>query len=456
MEEGQTKIRFILGLAIIIGATIGGGFWATPLVAGAIAGPISLLLTLSVFLVILLALPTYVTLARAWPVSPGHYYFSTRLLLPENRKISHLLGWLPNWAAIFIGGFTVTRYMTASGASFLNSLFPAFSTQIYTIILITISLAVLWFGIDIVGKTEVVLSTLLLISISVVVIYGLSQFETGNFTPVLPDGLSSTPAALAILFSLGAGPLLAIDISGEIEDPDTSVRNIILLGGAANVGFGLLIGVVVFGILPSAQMEGLTLSTVSQQNFPNVISLISGIGALLAGVSTNIGYIFIINRYADAATDDGILPDWLGKENRFGEPMVFLSLIYLISIVAIIIDLPLSAIASGFSFVLLGQAIMVLAVGARLPSQHPEVFELSNVKKSRLLRPGIVRWSSMIGAIISSVVFVYLASTEQVTFVWYVAISIFGIAIYMITDWSTGVNDMDSQEWPDNIQTHKS
>lgn len=445
MSNSHSKIGFILGLAIIIGATIGGGFWATPLVAGAIAGPVSLLLILSVFVIILLAMPAYVTLARVWPTSPGHYYFPTRMMFKENQRLSHLLGWIPNWAAIFIGGFTVTRYMTASGAQFLNSMFPSLSVQFFTILLITISIIILWFGISIAGKVEVVLSAVLLLSISAIVIYGFTQFETGNFTPVAPEGLSSLPAALAILFSLGAGPLLAIDISGEIEDPDTSVRNVILLGGAANIGFGLLIGLVVFGVTPYTQMSGITLTTIAQQEFSPLLSLISGCGALLAGVTTNVGYLLLVNRYAEAATDDGILPRWLGRENRYGEPMFLLVLIYGISIFAIIVDLPLSAIASGFSFVLLGQAIAVLLVGIRLPSQYPEVFEAKNVRSSKFLSPGVVRWSSLIAAIITIIVFLYLAATEQVTFMWYVAISISGLMIYAVQNWRNRVTSAISK-----------
>jgi APA family basic amino acid/polyamine antiporter len=448
------KVQVIVGLAIVIGATIGGGFWATPVVAGALTGPLSVVLTLLVAGVLLLATPIYVTLARIWPKSPGHYYYPTRLLVPENRTVSHLVGWVVNWAAIFVGGFTVTRYMTTAGAEFLNNLVPSISTSVFTMGLITLSFIVIWFGIRTAGRTEVVLSAVLLLAMGVVVIYGFTLFDPSNVDALSTGGLGAVLPAYALLISLGAGPLLAIDISGEVEDPETSIQNIIWTGGAANIGFGALIGLVVHGAVPFAQLEGSTLTTIVQQQYPGAIVLISGVGALLAGVTTNVGYILMVNRYADAASDDGILPGWIGQHNAHGEPWVLLLFMYAMSILAIVVDLPLGAIASGFAFVLLAQATLMFLVGVRLPSKYPAVFEREQIQKSWYLTPGLVRWTSTAGALLTTTVLAYLSIDQQETLGWLVVISAIGVLIYAGRRWLVGDGDLVPSE-PDAVDSDR-
>ncbi|MFC7192871.1 APC family permease [Halocatena marina] len=434
----EPKIGLASSVAIAVGIAIGGGLWVTPVVAGFAAGPAAAGLILPAAVPILLAFPAYFTLSKIWPVSPGHYYYPSRLLTPENKHIGQLAGWVLVWSNFFITGFFILPSSLAGGASFLHTVFPSVSSKTFTIGLLLFTFVVVWFGLRAVGWVEVVLAVLLLVAVGIIIAGGILHVQIDNLTPVIPKGVSSLLSTYAIVYTLGFGALLTIDIGGEIRDAHDSVDKAVLYGVSVDIVTAALVGIVVVGTTSYTQLEGQTLDLIAKEYLPPALVVVSGFGAVIAGLTTILAIITVVNRYIMAAADDGILPTWVGKQNKHGEPTIMLIVIYAGAIVASISDLPLSTIVSGYVFSQLLLVILVLFVGARLPNVYPEVFEHERVKESRLISPSVVRWSSICAILIMAVALTFLAISSQTAFGIFLLIAVIGVVIYVVRWWQAG------------------
>ncbi len=378
----------------------------------------------------LLAIPTYFTLISIWPVSPGHYYYSTRLLIPNNKKLSHFLSWLIIWGFFFIAGLFILPYMVVAGANFLNSLVPAVSGEIFSAVLLIFSFSVVWFGIRIVGLVEKLLVFLMLLAIGAVFVSGVSHISMDNYTPFAPAGLATTISAFAILFSLGANQLSIIDLGGEMDQ--RTLKLSILGSGFFNLSTAVLITFVVVGSVSYTQLGGKTLFFVAGQNLSSRMLFITGLGALLAGVTSIIGLAPIVNRFFMAAADDQIIPTWLAKENSHGEPMYFIIILTITSLLTVFLEVPLATVASGFAIAFAALILLMILVGVSISFKQTEIFNHENLEDSRLLTPSVVRWSSVGGVIFVGTALFNLIRLNIQSFYIYLGILAAGAALYAI------------------------
>src|SRR5699024_3746809 len=151
-----------------------------------------------------------------------------RMLLPERKNLSKLVGFTISFSGLMLGGLIYLRYMLLGGASFLNAIVPTISTELFTVLLLTISFAVVWFGIRATGVAEIVLDAVLLLSIGVIVGGGLLNVEMANLTPVMPEGFIGALPAYAVLLTLGGGAIKIINFGEEIEDVENTIGGIIV------------------------------------------------------------------------------------------------------------------------------------------------------------------------------------------------------------------------------------
>jgi APA family basic amino acid/polyamine antiporter len=429
-EKIHSTLGFVGGLATIVGLTIGGGLWASPAVAGAIAGPGVIVLALLVWVPVVLAYPVYSTLSRAWPVSAAHYYYVTHYLFPNRPRASQLVGWTFAWNMLAIGGFVYLQYMVVGAADFLNILYPSVSVRIFTALLLISSFIAVWFGLRVVGRIETVLAAALLFVIGLFLAVGLPAVSVERLTPLAPNGPTSLIGAYAILFALGAGTVASIDIGGEVEDAETAISKFILLGAVANISTATLVSLVTVGLADYTELQGETVGYVAQQYLPGYTIVVIAIGAVLAGVTTNMSSLVLFNRYFEMATDEGILPSWIGRENSHGEPKYLLAAMFLAAMVFVYLGVDLGAMATSFAFGFLFLILLIAIVGIRLPSKSPEVFEQSTVQRSRVCTPAVVRFASIGLLVLLLLVIALTAAGRPVAFGWYCASTVLGLVIY--------------------------
>ncbi|WP_280535475.1 APC family permease [Halopenitus sp. POP-27] len=425
----ETKIGFVASIAAAVGISVGGGLWVTPVVAGSMAGPAVLALGLLVAVPIFLAFPAYFTLIKAWPRSGGHYFYPSRLLFPESKSLSQLAGWLSVWLMTSLSAVSIIQYMYIPGAQITSSFTPL-STQQLILSMMAFSFIVVWFGLRIAGAVEIVLSTLLLLSIVVIVGPGLQSIDPANLAPETTPSIGGMAAAFALLYSVAAASFYTIDFSGGVKDAKDKVTKSIAIASVTNISAATLVGFVSVGIISYTDLADQTLAFVSLQYLPTELIMIVGFGAALAGITSGIMLIMVLNRYVEATSADGLLPDILAETNRYGEPKYFLALLFLVAASTTFLSLPLSVLATALTLALLSTFSIGPLIGVRLSSQFPEVFEREELRSTRLLTPTLVRRASIAAVAINALSFVYVSLATPTAFFIYLGLVATGVAIY--------------------------
>jgi len=428
----ETKIGFIASIAAAIGISIGGGVWVTPVVAGSLAGPYVVVLGILTVIPIFLAFPSYFSLLKSWPTSAGHYYYPTRFLFPDNKAASQLVGWLAVWVMTSLGAVAIIQYILIPGAQIFNAFVPMVGVHQLILAMMTFSFIVVWFGLRIIGWIEIVLSTLLLASLAAIVIPGFGAIDTASLTSVSSPGIGSMVSAFALLYSISAASFYTVDFSGGVKDAKAKVSKSITIAALANISAAVLIAFVSVGIVSYTQLADETLAFVAAQYLPSELLLVVGFGAVLAGVTSDIVFIMIMNRYVEATASDGLIPTIFEKTNKHGEPKYFMAILFLISVSTTFLNLPLNVLATCLVLAFLTTFSIGPLIGIRLPNQSPEIFEQDALKSSRFLTPTIVRRASMGAVAINVVSFIYVSQQTPTAFLIYLGLVATGAAFYAV------------------------
>lgn len=427
----ETEIGFIASIAGAVGISVGGGLWVTPVVAGSIAGPAVLILGLLVAVPIFLAFPAYFSLIKAWPRSGGHYFYPSRLLFPENKSLSQLAGWLAVWLMTSLSSVSIIQYMLIPGAE-ITSTFMPLSTHQLILLMMTFSFVVVWFGLRIAGAVEIVLSTLLLLSIVAIVGPGFESIDSANLTPDTSPSVGGMVAAFALLYSVSAACFYTIDFSGGVKDAKDKVTKSIAIAAVTNISAATLVGFVSVGIVSYTQLANRTLAFVALQYLPTELILIIGLGAVLAGITSAIMLIMVLNRYVEVTSADGLIPEAFAETNQYGEPKYFLLVLFLVAASTTFANLPLNVLATALTLALLSTFSIGPSIGIRLSSQFPEIFEREALQSTRLLTPTVVRRTSIAAIAINAVSFVYVSLATPLAFFIYVGLVATGVLIYAV------------------------
>ncbi|WP_082256395.1 APC family permease [Haloferax sp. ATB1] len=428
----NNKLSWIGGLAVMLGLNIGGALWSKPVAAASIGGPGTAIVTILGMGVVALAAPGYLALTKTWSLSPGHYYYNSRMLLPENKKLSHFIGWCILWPSILMSGFVILQILVIAGASYLNAFFPSVSTQIFTILLLVSTVCIVWFGIQAVGRIEIVLSAFLLVSIGVILSLGFVNIDPSRLTPVFPASLTSTLSTMGVMLTTFITGLYIIDFGDDIENPEKAFGRILFIntGAVALIGTGVIL--VSVGMVPYQELANQTLRVVTSQYLTPELLVVSTIAAMVAGVTSNIAILSMVTRYVKAVANDGILPTWLAAENKHGEPKYVLVILGAASVVGVLVNIPLNDMIQASAIGNLSLLTITCLTASRLPSTRPELFETGPMANSQYLTPRSVRWFSRAAAVVLGTLVMSMASESPTGVQWYLTFLVIGVGIYGI------------------------
>ncbi|EMA37176.1 hypothetical protein C447_13192 [Halococcus hamelinensis 100A6] len=331
-----------------------------------------------------------------------------------------------------MSGFVILQVLVIAGASYLNTFFPAVSTQIFTVLLLLITVGVVWFGIQAVGRLEIVLSAFLLIAIGTILALGVLNIDPNQLTPVFPSGPVPTLSVMGVMLTTFISGLYIIDFGGDIEDPGKAFGKILFLntGAVALIGIGVIL--VSVGIVPSDQLANRTLRVVTSEYLSPELIVVSAVAAMVAGVTSNIAILSMVTRYMKATANDGILPKWLGEENKHGEPKYVLLIVGAASIVGVFLNIPLNDMIQGSAMGNLTLVTVTCVTASRLPSTRPEVFETGPLSESKYLSRTTVRWFSRIAAVVLGSLVVSIAIESPTGLQWYLLFVSSGVVIYAV------------------------
>lgn len=429
MTEGH-KIGYVTSAMLLLGLVLGAGLWVTPVVATSMVGSSILVLAPLTIIPILLLYPVYITLSKGWSVSGAHYYYVSRLLIPESKVASQFVASIYIFALISINVLVSFQLLAVAPAQYLHSLAPGVPLDAFLVVLILLPLAMLRFGIRIVGWSELVLTTALLLSLGLVLATGIFEFDPSNITAVGNVRISAAGAAFILLFGTVTPALYVIDLGSDIKNATESVSSLFLITSVANILVASVLVAVIMGVAGGTDLTGKTLHHIAGQIDPGLLVSTTGIGAFLAGLTTSLGVATIVTRWTRAVTKDGLFPDVLAEENEHGEPGYLLLVIAIVAVGMLFADVTLTDLASTSVMAAMFIPVPIAAIGFRLPSTHPEFFEHEAIADSRVLRPAVVRWSSLLAGLIMISMSIALFIENPLSGAIYVGILFVGTILY--------------------------
>ena len=368
MKKG---LGFVDVFCIASGAMISSGIFVLPGLAFAQIGPAMILSYLIAGSLALIGVLSVIELATAMPKAGGDYYFLTRSLGPLVGTVSGLLSWfaLSLKTAFAVFGLAEVVYLLTEGRV------PLF----FTAVPVTILFAFLNIkGTEAAAKFEVLLVSMLFLLLGAYFVLGAPNIELTHFTPFVAKGgsLKAILSTTGFVFVSFGGLLKTATIVEEVRNPR---RNIPAGFIAATLAITLLYTVlliVTVGVLPGEQLSS------SFTPIADSARLLAGnwgfiaitVAAVLAFITTANAGIMSASRYPLALGRDKLLPPFVAKVNKNGEPVVAIILTSGIILASLLLDiekLVKAASAVVISAYILSAAAVLVMRRSRLTNYRP-------------------------------------------------------------------------------------
>ena len=216
MEEKiklRKSINWVHGTALTIGAVVGSGILVLPVIAAKISGPASIL---SWVLMGLFSLPMVFAIGEMssrYPNSGGIAAYAQQAFGP---RMGSLIGLLILSAMLL--GMPVTALI---GSHYLGNLFGwgSLGTHISACLLLLVAVILNCRGIELSGRSQVLVVSSILFILSFVVISAAPQVKLSEFHPFFSFGLKSIGESMSLLFFAFLGWEMLGHLSEEFESP---------------------------------------------------------------------------------------------------------------------------------------------------------------------------------------------------------------------------------------------
>jgi amino acid transporter/mannitol/fructose-specific phosphotransferase system IIA component (Ntr-type) len=236
----------------------------------------------------------------------------------------------------------------------LKSAFALVGMAAFTVVLsdidirlIAVPLCVVFVGINLVGIKRAgfvqrVLVFGLLAILLAYVVRGLPAVKIRHFEPFAPHGLAAVFSTAGFVFISFGGLLKTAAIAEEVRDPARTVPKGMIISLLAVTPLYALVILVTSGVLGAARLDP-SLTPISDGAAAFLGpggSILLGIAAMLAFVSTANAGIMSASRYPLALSRDELIPPVFGRVNsRFGTPHVSLAVTGLFMVAVLFLEL---------------------------------------------------------------------------------------------------------------------
>lgn len=225
---------------------------------------------------------------------------------------------------------------------------------------ITLLIAITWLncrGVSTAGKAEFVLTILKIVPLVFVPLIALQFFNPDHFF------LDSTKATLPLKELLNRAVLIAFygfiglesatTPADSVENPSNTIPRAVVLGTVCVAGVYILNSIGIMGALPGEEL------THSHAPYADVVQRIAGgnwhlLISLIASIiciGTLNAWMLTSGQISLGLTQDGFLPAFFGKTNRFGAPFISL-IISCAGIIPLLIMTATSSLASSINFII--------------------------------------------------------------------------------------------------------
>src|SRR5215475_10425027 len=321
--------------AALVGILIGAGIFTVTSTVGTLTGPSVILGYIVLFPVILAtSVPYAAFLSTPLGQEPGGEYTHISRTL-GGRRLAFVGAWLKIISYIgaeaFLANSLADYLIAASGGRLApgSSRLPLALASLLFFYFVHL-IGVRWFG-----RLQVAMCALLGVSLLVLIAPGLFAIRAENYRPFITHGAGGFLASLAPLFFSYAGFESLAQTAGEVKDSTRRLPVVFLKGISIAALIFVLMSVVAFGVLPSAQIQDsrAPMAEVAAVYLPTGAALFVTFGAIMAITTSMNSTMLVPSRLAFILSRDGLAPGWIGAIHpRTGTPVLGLTLTFALSV----------------------------------------------------------------------------------------------------------------------------
>lgn len=328
MARGKGRMGLFSCVALIVGACIGSAIFSISGMTIYYAGASAILSWIIAAVIYGLYGMLVAKLAVMFPRSGGIYVFPRRAL--GGRK-GALLGFISGWGYI-ISNIIAIAFSAIYFGIYINAGFPSVSARAVSLTAVMLALAILLFRSR---SSQRIQNTLVLALIAIMLFYCGEAFfgggfDKGNYSAFFSTGAKGTSGFMSAipLAMVAYGGCVAIAfMASEVADPKRNIRRSLLIGlGIVATIYACMVAAIV-GTLPMdviSENEGLRyiplFASVMHGGLsasPWLVKVIAVSGAI-ALLTTVIALLRINSRAIQAIATEGLLPQFLARENGYG------------------------------------------------------------------------------------------------------------------------------------------
>ncbi len=291
-------------------------------------------------------------------------------------------------AGIYIWNYLISHMSLSVTALamgvYAQSLVPSLNGTLVSVLTITLFYVVNIFGVKLMSRIQNYLVAVMLIGIVMFVAIGLCNVNEGAFNFVSPEyftggSMGFLSAAVLLVFSCTAHQLiLGFTTSAARPKRDlpialcvTSVIIIILYGG---------IGFVAANVLPITEVAGKPLTVVAAEFLPRPLFVFFIVAVPMLAICSSLNAILSSATFPMLrGAQDGWFPKVLARQNRYGMPIYFLTILYLIALLPILIGFDITTVANNTLLIKYIIKFSILIAAFRLPAKYPELWRKSSL-----------------------------------------------------------------------------
>lgn len=364
MEE-KKKMGLISIILFGINGIIGSGIFLLPGKVYTQAGTKSILIYVLATLLVLSILLCFAEAGGMFNRNGGAYLYAKEAFGEFVGFEVGVMSWvirMISWATLAVG------FATALGV-----FWPAAANEYKGIVssVLVVGLAVnSLFGVK---KIEVInnISTVgKLVPLILFVVIGLFFIKSGNiFTQEGPALTASAigPSVILVFYAFTGFESFVV-ATGEMENPKKNLPIALMATLAVSAIMYILIQIVCVGVLGTALAENSTpIADASDVFLGGYGKVFIGIATLISIFGINVGSSMVTPRCASSLAEDGLLPEFMGRTNKYGSP-------YIATILSVCVCIPL--VLSG-SF----EQLAVMSVVARFAQYIPTCLSILVLRK---------------------------------------------------------------------------
>lgn len=362
MKKLERSLSLTSVIAISIGGMLGSGIFVLPGLAAAKTGSSVWLAYLLAAVCVLPAALSKSELATAMPSSGGTYVYIERAFGPIFGTISGIGLWL---SLLLKSSFALVGF--GAYLAILINIDPGY-TQYVAIGFLVIIMFLNITGVKKVGKVQIVVVSISLISLMLILIFGIPNVNPKLLDPFLMNGEMGLISTVAFVYISYAGVTKVAAIAGEIKNPSKNLPLAMLLSLTIITVIYVFVAFVLVGNIPIQELSTdikpiYTVVTILGGKYFGYIAAAVGVITLMSMANSG---VLASSRFPFAMAHDKLLPSFMGRiHSKYLTPVVTIGLTcFVMALVILLLDVvKIAKLASAFKvlmFISVNLAVIIL------------------------------------------------------------------------------------------------